>query len=243
MRVGELLRFLHTDFWNARLNYDPSMPQDAALTRTTLKTPKAAAIAGIIFSVLFVFVFWLFRRAVPADPLEPGTWLANDIKSAELALDIIPFASVAFLWFIGVLRDHLGELEDRFFATVFFGSGLLFLAMFFASAAMIGAVILVHSGGMINSAAFQVVRALAFIVMNTYALKMAGVFMFSTSMVINHTGIAPRWIAVTGYVLALLLIVGSSYVSWSVVVFPIWVFLLSAHILLVNMRRPAAGPA
>jgi hypothetical protein len=219
------------------------MPQDAALIRATLKTPKAAAIAGIAFSVLFGFAFWLLRRAVPADPLEPGTWLANDVKSAELALDVIPFAGIAFLWFIGVLRDRLGELEDRFFATVFLGSGLLFLAMFFASAAMIGAAILVHSGGMLSSAAFQVVRALAFIVMNTYALKMAGVFMLSTSMVIVYTGIAPRWIAITGCILAVLLIVASSYVSWSVVVFPIWVFLLSAHIMLVNLRRLDAGVA
>jgi len=45
----------------------------------------------------------------------------------------LPFAGIAFLWFIGVLRDRLGELEDRFFATVFLGSGLLFLAMLFAS--------------------------------------------------------------------------------------------------------------
>ena len=223
------------------------MPQDAALTRATLKTPKAAAIAGIVFSVLFVLAFWLFRQAVPADPLEPGTWLTKDIKSAGLALNIVPFAGIAFLWFIAVLRDHLGQLEDQFFATVFLGSGVLFLAMLFASAAMIGAVILVHAsneaGGIVNSATFNVVRALAYVVMNVYALKMAGVFMLSTSTVIIYTGIAPRWIAILGYVLALLLIVASSYVGWSVIVFPVWVLLLSVHILLVNLRRPAAGAA
>ena len=94
-----------------------------------------------------------------------------------------------------------------------------------------------------NSTAFHVVRALAFIVMNVYALKMAGVFMFSTSTVIIYTGIAPRWIAITGYAFALLLIFGSSYVGWSVVVFPVWVFLLSSYILFVNLRRTAAGPS
>jgi hypothetical protein len=40
-------------------------------------------------------------------------------------------AGIAFLWFIGVIRDHLGDREDRFFATVFLGSGLLFVAMLF----------------------------------------------------------------------------------------------------------------
>jgi len=223
------------------------MPKDVVMTRTILRTPRAAAIAGIIFSILFVLGFWLFRQAVPADPLEPGAWLLKDTQSAGLALNIIPISGIAFLWFIAVLRDHLGEREDRFFATVFLGSGLLFLAMFFAAAAMIGAVILVHSakasGGMIDSDAFHVVRALAFVVMNVYALKMAGVFMFSTSTVIIYTGIAPRWIAITGYVLAFLLIVGSTYVSLSVVIFPAWVLLLSSYILFVNLRRTAAGPS
>jgi hypothetical protein len=223
------------------------MSQDRALTRANLKTPKAAAIAGIVFSVLLGIVYWLFRRAVPADPLESGAWLADDVKSAGLALNIIPFAGIAFLWFIGVLRDRLGPLEDRFFATVFLGSGLLFLAMLFGAAAMIGAVILVHpmaqTGAVINSAAFHIVRAFAYILMNVYALKMAAVFMFSTSMVIIYTGIAPRWIAIAGYALASLLIIGSSYVEWSLIVFPIWVFLFSGYILTFNLRRPSENLA
>lgn len=33
-------------------------------------------------------------------------------------------AGIAFLWFIGVIRDRSGAHEDRFFATVFLGSGL-----------------------------------------------------------------------------------------------------------------------
>lgn len=223
------------------------MPQDGLLTRASLRTPRAAAVAGILFSVLFLVGFWLFRRSVPADPLDPGAWLIEDITSATIALNIIPFAGIAFLWFIGVLRDHLGEREDRFFATVFFGSGLLFLAMFFMSAAMIGAVILVYTSSqaadMINSVALQVVRAIAYVVMNVYALKMAGVFVFSTSTVIIGTGMAPRWIAVVGYVVAAFLIIGSFYFAWSVVVFPIWIFLLSSYILTVNLRGSAARPA
>ena len=51
-------------------------------------------------------------------------------------MNLIPFAGIAFLWFIGVLRDRIGEREDRFFATVFLGSGLLFVAMLFVAAAI-----------------------------------------------------------------------------------------------------------
>ena len=109
------------------------MRQKADLIRARLKAPRAAAIAGILFSVLLIAVLLLFRLSVQADPLEAGAWLKTSSKTIAQALNLVPFAGIAFLWFIGVLRDRLGELEDRFFATVFLGSGLLFLAMLFAS--------------------------------------------------------------------------------------------------------------
>lgn len=47
-------------------------------------------------------------------------------------------AGIAFLWFIGVIRFRLGALEDKLFATVFLGSGLLFICMLFAAGAVMG---------------------------------------------------------------------------------------------------------
>jgi hypothetical protein len=64
---------------------------------------------------------------------------------------------------------------------------------------------------------------------------MAVVFMISTSTVVIYTGIAPRWIAILGYVLACILLVGSYHIGWSIAVLPIWVFLVSIHILLSNL--------
>src|SRR4249919_2002926 len=119
-----------------------AMPVNGFLTHAQLKTPKAAAIAGIAFSLLLLLILWLLRTSIPADPLEPGAWLATDTRAVTVALNLVPFAGVAFLWFIGVLRDRLAQLEDRFFATVFFGSGLLFLAMLFVAAAVIGAILM-----------------------------------------------------------------------------------------------------
>ena len=113
------------------------------LTRTSLRTPKAAAIAGIVFSVLLVVIVWLLRLSVPADPLDPGAWLATNSRTVAFAMNLVPFDGVAFLWFIGVLRDRLGQKEDRFFSTVFLGSGLLFLAMLFTAAGVIAAIIFV----------------------------------------------------------------------------------------------------
>jgi len=220
------------------------MPENGTLTHAQLKTPKAAAMAGIAFSLLIFAILGLLRHSIPVDPLEAGAWLASDTRTIAAALNMVPFAGVAFLWFIGVLRDRLGHLEDRFFATVFFGSALLFLAMLFTSAAIIGAVMLVASvsepNELMNSATFRLARASSYIIMNVYAIKMAAVFMISTSTVVIRTGIVPRWIALLGFLLALVLLIGSSFISWSFAVLPVWVLLISVYILVDNLRTPAA---
>ena len=220
------------------------MPQEIALIRSRLKTPRAAAVAGIIFSFLLITIFWLFRYSVPADPLEQGTWLEGDFAALVLALNLIPFAGIAFLWFIGVLRDRLGELEDRFFATVFLGSALLFLAILFVAAALFGALIFISASAdvpeAVKAANFRFGRASAYILVNVYSAKMVTVFMVSTSTLVIYTGIAPRWMAVMGYTFALLVLVGSYYVTWMLVTFPLWTMLISVHILMDNLRnRPA----
>ena len=215
------------------------MPSDK-LVRARLKTPRAAAIAGIVFSVLFVAAFTMLRISVPSDPTEPGEWLKTSSSLVGFALNLFPFAGIAFLWFVGALRDRLGELEDRFFATVFLGSSLLFLAMLFVLAAVVGAIILTFaadSKDVMRAATFQFARTLTYNVVNIYMIKMAGVFMMSTSTVIIYTDIAPRWVAYLGFVLALLLLFGSSYLSWIFVAFPFWIFLISACLLIEKFQH------
>jgi MFS family permease len=181
----------------------------------------------------------MLHISVPADPLEPGEWLRTYANTVALALHLVPFAGIAFLWFIGALRDRLGEREDRFFATVFFGSGLLFLAMLFAAAAIVGAIIMAFAAepnAVINSATFRFARTLVYNIVNIYATKVAGVFMISTSTVAIYTG------SFIGYALALLLLFGGYYAGWIFIVFPLWVFLISIFILIENFRRPSQIP-
>jgi hypothetical protein len=218
---------------------------DEALTRARLKTPSAAAIAGLLFSVLLIAAFWLLRSSVPADPQEPGAWLHASSSRVALGINLIPFAGVAFLWFVGVLRDRLGQMEDRFFATVFFGSGLLFLGMLFLVATIVGGILIAFEAKpeeLIGSATFHFARAAAYAAINVYMVKMASVFMITSSTVFFYTGITPRWLAISGYALSLLLLFGSYYISWSFFVFPVWVALISIFIIVDNLRRrPAIG--
>jgi len=222
------------------------MEPEMTLTAARLRAPRAAAIAGILFAVLLIISFWLIRLAIPANPLEAGVWLQTRSNTVALALNLVPFAGIAFLWFIGVLRDRLGEREDRFFATVFLGSGLLFLAMLFMSAAMVGGIIIAYAADpsrLIGSTTFASARAMAYEIMNIYAIKMAGVFMIATSTLAIRTGFIARWIAWLGYAVALLLLLSSRYIERILLVFPLWVLLISLYILIDNLRRPSPATA
>ena len=127
--------------------------------------------------------------------------------TVSLALSLLPFAGIAFLWFIGVVRDRLGHLEDQFFSTVFFGSGLLFLAMTFVSAALAGGIVATptrwNHSRFIDSGMYTLIRAVMYRVTNVYAIKMAGVFMISLATIWVRTRLMPRSLAFLTYVLAL----------------------------------------
>ena len=221
------------------------MDQPVLIPRARLTTPRAAAIAGILFSVLLLASLVLVRVSVPPDLQEAGTWLSDSWKTVNLALNLVPFAGIAFLWFIGVVRDRIGEYEDRLFATVFLGSGLLFLAMLFTSAAVAGGIISMYGttpAMLIESGLYTFGRTLTYELMTVYTMKMAGVFMITTCTLSLRTGIFPRWMAFLGIVLALFLLLSIGFFDWSPVVFPLWILLISVHILLANLRRSTSEP-
>jgi len=204
-----------------------------------LKAPRAGAIAGILFSLLFIVSVVLIRLSVPDSPGDPGTWLAHSVKSINLALDLLPFAGIAFLWFVGVLRDRMGTREDRFLATVFLGSGLLFLAITFVSSAVTGGFMMAYQaipGKLMDSGTYAFARTLAYELANVYALRMAGVFMFSTCTLAIRIGIFPRWMAFLGYALALFLLLSIGKFGWASLVFPLWTLVISVYVLFANFR-------
>ncbi len=215
------------------------MNQESALIRQRLKTPRAAAIAGILFSLLLMTSQLLIWTSIPANPLAPAKDVAAHMKTISLALNLLPFAGIAFLWFIAVIRDRLGELEDRFFSTVFFGSGLLFIAMTFTAATVAGGVVRIIGSGpevLAGSSAYALGR-LTISQLHVYAMKMAGLFMTSICTISLRTRIVPRWMALLGFVLALVLLLSVGVRVWIPMVLPLWVLVLSVHILIENLRR------
>jgi hypothetical protein len=220
------------------------MTQVSALIPQRMRMPRAAAFAGIIFCCLLVTSLALMWISIPANPLGPATDVINHSKIISFALNLLPFAGIAFLWFIAVLRDRIGELEDQFFATVFLGSGLLFIAMIFTAAAMAAGIIRslgVGSESLIQTGSYTFGRTLIDVLMNIYAMKMAGVFMITTSTISLKTCLFPRWIVFLSYALALALLLSVGTIQWIPLVFPLWVFLISIQILVENVRGQPSG--
>jgi hypothetical protein len=214
-----------------------------------LRTPRAAAVAGIVFSVLLTSAFVLLRLSVPADPRVAGSWLTDPRRRAavEIALNLVPFAGIAFLWFIGVLRDRVGQREDRFFATVFLGSGLLFVAMLFVAAAVSGGLFAAasRSSGAPGSDTLALGRDLTGILVNVYSMRMAAVFTLTTVTIARRTEIVSRWLTVAGIVVALVLLVGIGFSAWVELLFPAWILALSVDILVAGgkVTLPGTGTA
>jgi hypothetical protein len=215
-----------------------------SLTSRTLKTPRAAAVAGILFAVLFSSSVVLIRLSIPANPEDGGAWLKERAGTVTLALNLLPFAGIAFLWFIGVVRDRLGHLEDQFFSTVFFGSGLLFLALMFASAAIVGGILATYAvepRRLIDSGVYTFARTVTYRITNVYAIKMAGVFMISLGTIWVRTRVMPHWLAFLTYALALGLLLSISSNLWVTLIFPGWVCMVSVYILIRNLHNPATS--
>jgi hypothetical protein len=218
------------------------MISDGAVSRRALRTPRAAAVAGLVFGVLLITALVLFRLAVPATPKGAGSWLSESSRrdSVLLALNLVPYAGIAFLWFIGVVRDRIGEAEDRFFATVFLGSGLLFVGMLFVAAATAAGMVANTGqgrGGLVTTDTWRYARQVTYAVMNVYAMRMAAVFAISTSTILLRSRVVPRWIALAGYAIAVVLLLTVGSLPWIELLFPAWVLLLSTYILVETFLR------
>ena len=206
------------------------------LTAAFWRTRRAAAVAGIIFGVLLLTAMALARVAMSDTGYE--TLLADGDRREliRLSLQLVPFAGIAFLWFIGVIREQLGAVEDRLFSTVFMGSGLLFLALLFSGAAISSSLILMLEQPSSSAEIWAYGRNTSQGLISVYAMRMAAVFTLSVSTVVLRTASVHRWVAFSGYAVALVLLLVAGTYKWAQLVFPAWVLVLSIAILVTPAR-------
>ncbi|MFO0912624.1 MAG: hypothetical protein U0795_06690 [Pirellulales bacterium] len=211
------------------------MAKQSVVTSGDPPLQRVIAVAGILFATLFVASFALIHAAVPADPRDPGVWMTDPglRRWVSLGLNLVPFAGIAFLWYMAVLRNHIGLLEDRLLATVFLGSGLLFVATLFVCAGV--------SRGMLDDfghlpnpgedSAYRLARGITYSLMNGFGMRMAAVFMFVTSSIGMKTGVFPRALSVVGFVFGAVLLASIADFVWISLLFPLWALILSVYLL------------
>ena len=230
---------------------DPDSP-GVQVRRLERAAPRSAGLAGILFSVLFVASLLLASARPPeglGDLAFVAWYEANAVTSVTFAaLYLAPFAGIAFLWFIGVIRARIGANEDQFFATVFLGSGLLFVAMYWAAAAVLASLV---AGNRFDAApplgvrGLETVRSVAFSFVFVMAARAAAVFMIVTCTIAwRTTAIFPRPLTIAGYLIAALMLLSLSFLQWIVLLFPLWVYVASGYILVAEVRGAQAvgGP-
>lgn len=199
-----------------------------------VRQPASAAVAGIIFAVILGAVIVLLRSSLPEDAVDLGQWTQDPGRrdAVTRALSLIPFAGIALLWFIAVLRTLVGSDEDRFIGTVFLGSGLLFIALLFAAASVLRAVLALQDAGIavgLETRAFG--WTLASALLGSFGTRMAAVFVATVATAGRRSGAVPTWLGVIGYLVAVLLLLTPPLPTAVQFLFPGWVFVLSVWVL------------
>jgi len=204
-----------------------------------LRNPASAAIAGIVFSIILIVVLVQFHTAVPGGEATTQ-WLLEPSRrqGVTTAVHLIPFAGIAFLWFIGVIRTRLGDREDKLFSTVFLGSGLLFVALLFVTASVLATALALYDRGVVVEADTVVAMVLLTkALMGMLGMRMAAVFTLSVTSIGLRTALLPKWLTALGYLAALIMLLAPFISRWGQLVFPLWVMAFSVQILVAG-RRP-----
>jgi hypothetical protein len=225
-------------------------PEAIDEAREQLRAPWAASIAGILFAVLFTAALLLLRTSpiVGAGDAELVRIFATgqDATLFVAGLYLVPFAGIMFLWFVAVIRDQLGEREDRFFATVFFGSGLLFIALVFVAGAVASMpVVGTRYLGLAAPSEHDVnlTRSLSYALLFGFATRAAAVCLISIATLGLRSRTFPRWFAISGYLTGVMLLLVVAFLDWVVLLVPAWVALVSVFILVRERGRSRAPGA
>lgn len=241
----------HADDEPAR---EPARPDTEAGRRDSLahriRSIEAAAIAGVAYAVLSVLALGLLSQFpdLEQSDAEIAEWFADSANQTTLILgcNLVALSAIMFLWFVAVIRRRLGDLEDRFFGTVFLGSGLAFVAVWLGYGASLAgpAVAASHIAGAVvsvDSASTSAGTAAAFLLV--LGPRVEAVFVIVTSTLIVRSRVLPTWLAFVGYVFALAMLIVPLVADPLGLGFPVWVLLVSVVILAARPRARQGGSA
>lgn len=215
--------------------------EEVRLIRQQIRSPRSAAIAGIVYSILMIIGMALTRNILASVPdVIDKNWLLERSDAVSVVVTIVPFAGLAFLWFTGVIRDRLGDSEDRFFSTIFLGTGIISVMLLFVWGSTVGALfgqLLVTSEEVVDNDVYIFGFAFMNQIIGNYALRMSGAYMLSIGTIWTRTGQMPRWLSIFTFIVAVSFLLFANAVRDARFIFPGWVLIVSVYILILNYRR------
>ncbi len=203
-----------------------------------IRSIEAAAVAGLVFAVLSFVSFLLLN--LPPDPAAPDSeivaWYSDPANRAllTLGLSLSVASAISFLWFVAVIRRRVGDREDRFFATVFLGSGILLTGVMLVGSATLasGAVTADLADGRVPDASIlTALNGLGTTLLLLVLLRIQAVFVVSTSTLALRSNAFSRWLSYFGYGIALVMFFIPILTEPLGLAFPIWVGILSIALL------------
>jgi hypothetical protein len=203
-----------------------------------IRSIEAAAVAGLVFAVLSVISLLLLNS--PPGPAAPDSEIVAWYSDPEnrtlltLGLSLSVVSAIAFLWFVAVIRRRVGDREDRFFATVFLGSGILLTGVMLVGSATLasGAVTADLADGRVPDASvLTALSGLGTSLLLLVLLRIQAVFVISTSTLTLRSNAFSRWMSYLGYGIALVMFFMPILTEPIGLAFPVWVGILSIALL------------
>ena len=227
---------------------DPLPSERSRRFRRQIRSLDAAAIAGVAYSVLAIIGVTMLSRFpdLAGTEAETTAWFDDSTHQTWLivGLNLVSISAIAFLWFVAVIRRRLGDLEDRFFGTVFLGSSIVYVAIWLVGGAALAAPAVaanVLEGSSVSGASASLAGGIGAGLLLVVLPRVQAVFIFTTSTLILRSRILPRWLAIVGFTFGSVLFLIPLLASPIGLGFPIWVFVVS---IVIVYYRPAApgGP-
>lgn len=210
---------------------------------------ESAAAAGIIYSLLATIAFLSIDKipAPSSSELEWTEWIEDGGNRAMLILflNLASVSAVAFLWFVAVIRRRVGDREDRFFATVFLGSALVYVSLWLVAASIIASPAVLSSlddGRPLNWEVYRLAEGTAAAILLVAIPRISAVFVASTSTVYLRTGVVPNWLAYVGYTVAFGLFFVPFVTTPLGLGLPLFVLISSVTILVTRARSHEGDP-
>lgn len=210
---------------------------------------------GAGHALLFLLSYWLLSSTpgARASDEELLAFYGSDKRRQMVlvGLYVMPFAGIAFLWFSVALRVWMRASslrESELLSSMQFVSGILYVGLFFAAAAAssVTAVSLELSRAPLDPVVARQFPLYGATLLLRFAMRMAAIFVFTTSRIGRDTGVLPRWFTYVGQAVGLFLLFSATFTRGLVLVFPLWLLALCALLFGRAWRLPktvaAEGP-